>query len=82
MPNRYSAYLAAGVPVAIPNGHMTAMQRHLEALNAAVVYENLAELVERLPDLKAATGARNAREEVTFESVFPALVNFLQSCRR
>lgn len=80
MPNRYSAYIAAGVPVAISSGHMPAMQRHLESMNAAVVYENLAELVERLPDTHAVAEALNSREAVTFESVFPRLISFLQSC--
>jgi hypothetical protein len=80
MPNRYSAYIAAGVPVAISSGHMPAMQRHLESMNAAVVYENLSELADRLPDGNAATAATNAREAVTFESVFTRLMSFLQSC--
>jgi hypothetical protein len=80
MPNRYSAYLAAGVPVAIPSGHMLAMQRHLESVNAALVYRSLSELAERLPDRNAAAEALNSREYVTFESVFPRLMSFLQSC--
>jgi hypothetical protein len=82
MPNRYSAYIAAGLPVALCAGHMPAMQRHLEAMNAAVVYGDLSELVGRLPDQNATAGAMNSREAVTFEAVFPELVNFLQSCRR
>jgi hypothetical protein len=80
MPNRYSAYIAAGVPVAISSGHMPAMQRHLESMNAAIVYQDLSELVERLPDAGAAVEAVNSREAVTFESVFPSLMSFIQSC--
>jgi hypothetical protein len=80
MPNRYSAYIAAGVPVALSAGHMSAMQRHLESLSVAVVYKSVSELVERLPDPHAAAGAMNARNAVTFESIFPDLTSFLESC--
>jgi hypothetical protein len=59
---------------------MPAMQRHLESMNAAIVYQDLSELVERLPDAGAAVEAVNSREAVTFESVFPSLMSFIQSC--
>jgi hypothetical protein len=61
---------------------MPAMQRHLESLNAAVIYESISELVERLPDSNATKGAMNAREAVTFEAVFPELMSFIENCRR
>ena len=80
MPNRYSAYLAAGVPVAIPAGQMPAMQRHLEALQAAVVYETPADLVGRLPDTAAAARALAARGAVTFEAILPSLIDFIRRC--
>jgi hypothetical protein len=80
LPNRYSAYIAAGLPVALPAGEMPAMQRHLEALRAAVVYENIVDLIERLPDEAAAAGAMAAREAVTFEAVYGDLISFIESC--
>jgi hypothetical protein len=78
MPNRYSAYLAAGVPVALPAGHMPAMQRPLEALGAAIVYADTADLVRRVPDVEAMQGALKSRASVTFEAVFPDLMNFVR----
>ena len=80
IPNRYSAYIAAGVPVAIPDGQMPAMQRHLEDLNAAIVYQDSADLVNRLPDHEAVAGAVAARERVTFEAVYPSLETFIRAC--
>lgn len=79
MPNRYSAYLAAGVPVAVPRGQMPAMERHLEALGACVVFEGAADLAARLPDGGASARALKAREAVTFEAVAPALLEFLKA---
>jgi hypothetical protein len=79
-PNRYSAYLAAGVPVAIARNEMSALQAHLEALDAAVVYDDPADLVRRLPDMDAVARAQAASEAVTFEALFPRLVAFIESC--
>lgn len=79
-PNRYSAYVAAGVPVALARGEMPALQDYLEGLQAAVVYDDPADLVRRLPDAKAAAGARAASAAVTFEALFPALIAFIESC--
>jgi hypothetical protein len=81
VPNRYSAYLAAGVPVALARNEMPALQVHLEALHATVVYDDLADLVRRLPDNAAAEGAHAARESVTFEALFPRLMALIESCR-
>ena len=78
-PNRYTAYIAAGVPVALAAGEMPSLQQHLESLGAGVVYDDLGDLARRLPD-PAAAGAAAAREAVTFEAIFPALEAFLQSC--
>ena len=80
IPNRYSSYLAAGVPVALARNEMPALQAHLEQLHAAVIYDDPADLVRRLPDLAAAEGAHAARESVTFEALFPKLMAFIQSC--
>jgi hypothetical protein len=80
LPNRFSAYVAAGVPVAIPAGEMPAMQRHLEAFGAAIVYGDAADLVGRLPDPVAVGGAIAAREAITFEAVLPSLLSFIGSC--
>jgi hypothetical protein len=79
-PNRYTAYLAAGVPVAIAQQEMPALQVHLEALNAAVVYDDLTDLVRQLPDDAAALAAGAAGDVVCFEAVFPALVAFIEAC--
>jgi hypothetical protein len=82
-PNRYSAYLAAGVPVALADGDLPALQRHLVALGAAVVYDpadGAADLVRRLPDPGAAAAALAAREAVTFEALLPRLEAFLRAC--
>jgi hypothetical protein len=79
VPNRYSAYVAAGLPVALPAGRMPAMQRHLEALNVAVVYEEPSDLLRLLPDSSAAEQAMRVRGEVTFEALYPRLTAFLQS---
>ena len=80
IPNRYSAYIAAGVPVALPAGQMPAMQRHLEEIHSAVPYEDVADLVERLPDSAAVAGANAAREASTFDALYPNLINFIRSC--
>jgi hypothetical protein len=80
-PNRYSAYVAAGVPVALPRNEMPALQAHLQALHAVVVYDDPADLVRRLPDTAAAAGAYSASEAVTFEALFPMLIAFIESCR-
>lgn len=79
-PNRYGAYIAAGVPVAVVTGEMPSMQRHLSALNAAVIYEDVADLVRQLPENAAAAGAMAAREAVTFEAIFPDLIASIQAC--
>jgi hypothetical protein len=62
-PNRYSAYLAAGVPVALAHDEMSALQAHLQAFHAAVVYDDPGDLVRRLPDQAAAAGARAAARQ-------------------
>ena len=81
LPNRYSAYLAAGLPVATVAGEMPAMERHLETLGApAVCYRDPAELAERLPDPAASERAWAARAGATFEAVYPRLVGFIRSC--
>jgi hypothetical protein len=79
-PNRYSAYLAAGVPVALARDEMPALQAHLQALHASVVYDDPVDLVRRLPDREAAAGAHAAGPAVTFEALFPMLVAFIESC--
>lgn len=79
-PNRYTAYIAAGVPIALAAGDMPAMERHLDALGAGVVYDDLADLVERLPDPAAVAAAVGAREGLTWEAVYPALEAFIRSC--
>jgi hypothetical protein len=80
LPNRYSAYLAAGLPVALPAGEMSAMQRQLEVMGAAVIYRDSADLVAQLPNPQATANARAVRDIVTFEAVFPLLEQFLESC--
>jgi hypothetical protein len=80
-PNRYTAYLAAGVPVALARDEMCALESHLRALHACVVYDELADLVRRLPDSEAADGARRAGAAVTFEALFPSLIRFIAACR-
>jgi hypothetical protein len=82
-PNRYSAYLAAGVPVALAAGELPALQEHLERLGAGVVYDpgaGVADLVRRLPAPGAAAGALAAREAVTFEALLPHMEVFLEAC--
>ncbi len=79
-PNRYTAYLAAGVPVALAAGAMPAMQRHLEGIAPALVYGDPADLVRRLPDPVAPARALAAREDVTFEAICPHLIHFIHSC--
>ena len=80
IPNRYTAYLAAGVPVALAAGEMPPLQQQLEALGAAIIYEDVSDLVDRLPDPDAADGAVAARESITFEALFPELEAFIRSC--
>ena len=81
LPNRYSAYLAAGLPVATAAGEMPAMERHLETLGAPPIrYRDLAELVDLLPDPAASEQAWAAREAATFEAVYPRLAEFIHSC--
>ena len=81
LPNRYSAYLAAGLAVAMPAGEMPAMERHLGALGAPpVCYREPAELMDRLPDPAANARAREARGGATFEAVYPRLIEFIRSC--
>jgi hypothetical protein len=80
MPNRYSAYIAAGLPVALPANAMPAMERRLAELNAGIIYQSYDELFQRLADGKAGAGALASRENVTFESVYPELIRFINSC--
>ena len=80
MPNRYSAYLAAGLPVALADGAMPAMQQQLEALGAGIIYRDIVEFSGRLPDAGAAAQARAVREAATFEAVFPQLLAFISRC--
>lgn len=80
LPNRYSAYVAAGVPVAVSAKEMPAMRRQLEAIGAAVVYESPTDLVGQLPNANAVAGALAAREAVTFEAVYPSLMTFIRAC--
>ena len=81
LPNRYSAYLAAGLAVAMPAGEMPAMERHLGALGAPpVCYGDPAELMDRLPDPAANARALAARGGATFEAVYPRLIEFIRSC--
>ena len=79
-PNRHAAYLAAGVPVALPAGEMAAMERRLGGFGAAVVYRDPADLVARLPGPAAASAARAAREHFTWEALLPALERFIVAC--
>ena len=81
LPNRYSAYLAAGLAVAVPAGEMPAMERHLRTLGAPpVVHGSVEELVERLPDPAAGARALEARGGATFEADYPRLVKFICFC--
>ena len=81
LPNRYSAYLAAGLAVAMPTGEMPAMARHLAILGApAVCYHDPVELMDRLPDPAANARALAARAGATFEAVYPRLIEFIRSC--
>ena len=81
LPNRYSAYLAAGLAVAMPAGEMPAMERHLRVLGAPPgLYGDPAELVEKLPDAAASARAWEARGRATFEALYPQLAGFIRSC--
>ena len=81
LPNRYSAYLAAGLPVATVAGEMPAMERHLELLGApAICYHDPTELASRLPDPMASERAWAARQRATFDAVYPQLVEFIRAC--
>jgi hypothetical protein len=79
-PNRHAAYLAAGLPVALQAGEMPAMERRLAEVGVAVLYREAADLVDRLPDAATTVAARTAREQFTWEAVFPALEGFIASC--
>ncbi len=80
MPNRYSAYLAAGLPVAVQDGAMPAMQSQLESLGVGLVYRDLADLVSHLP-CPALTGRVIAvRRQVTFDALYPGLEAFIRAC--
>lgn len=81
LPNRYSAYLAAGLAVAMPADAMPAMERHLETLGVSpVLYNDPVELMQKLPDPAANTCALAARGKATFEAVYPELIGFIRSC--
>ncbi len=79
-PNRYTAYLAAGVPIALSRGDMPSLQSHLEALGCVIAYDDLSDLATHLPAPTAATAALHARDQLTFEALFPALEAFILSC--
>ena len=79
IPNRYRAYIAAVVRVALPTGPIPAIERHLGDLKAAIVYESAADLVRRSAGW-AASGAPAAREAVTLEALYPKLITFIRSC--
>ena len=73
--------MAAGLPVAVAAGEMPAMERHLAGLGAPpVLYRNPGELMGKLPDPEANARALAAREDATFEAVYPRLVEFIRSC--
>jgi hypothetical protein len=80
MPNRYSAYVAAGLPVALQAGEMPAMQRQLERLNAGIIYNSITELMEQLPDTSATDRISTLREAVTCNAVFPEIMEFINRC--
>ena len=81
LPNRYSAYLAAGLAVAMPAGEMPAMERHLREIGAPpVLYGEAAELAEKLPDATASARALAARGGATFEAGYGRLAEFIRGC--
>ena len=81
LPNRYSAYLAAGLAVAMPAGEMPAMERHLRELGTPpVLYSEAAELVGKLPDAAASARTLAARGEATFEAGYGRLAEFIRGC--
>jgi hypothetical protein len=80
MPNRYSAYIAAGLPVALPALAMPAMERRLAELDAGIFYQSYDDLLRRLADGYAGAGALTSRENATFESIYPELIRFIHSC--
>ncbi len=80
MPNRYSAYIAAGLPVTVAAVEMRAMRRQLEKLGAGIIYNSITELMEQLPDASATARIGAVRESVTLETVFPELMEFIAGC--
>lgn len=81
LPNRFSAYLAAGLPVALPAGEMPAMERLLAPWGAGIAFRNAADLFARLPDPAAGERALVAGRALTFEAaIYPGLIAFLRRC--
>jgi hypothetical protein len=80
MPNRYSAYLAAGVPIGLIDGQFPAVERWLEPAGVTIVARNVAHLVASLPDPGCRARAWSARTSFTFDATARPLLQFIESC--
>ncbi|CAA9484533.1 MAG: Glycosyl transferase, family 2 [uncultured Solirubrobacteraceae bacterium] len=89
LPARIPTMIAAGLPLILPRnaaGEVHAAQALAESLGAALLYDDLDELADRLRD-PAGMAARRAaawahREQLTFDSRADELVSFLRTVAR
>jgi glycosyltransferase involved in cell wall biosynthesis len=80
-PYRYTAYLAAGLPLAVSSGGQSAMRKLVEQEGIGLVYQDYAHLAEQLYDDAAISAlsatARRKRKSFSFDSHADELLRIL-----
>jgi hypothetical protein len=81
LPYRYTAYLTAGLPLAVPAEGQSAMKRLAEQEAIGIIYSDYSDLAEQLYDSermsRLATTARENRRKFSFEHSADELVRVL-----
>jgi hypothetical protein len=78
LPNRYTGYLAAGLPITIMADEMPAMYRFLNNLGIALPYNSTQDLLDQFPWRDQNKNAHLSRNKITFEANYPKLIDFFQ----
>jgi glycosyltransferase involved in cell wall biosynthesis len=83
LPYRYTAYLAAGLPLVVPQEGQRAMRTFVEQQNVGLVYSDYDELAEKLYDDVAmaalSSEAREKRKGFSFDRSADRLVRILEA---
>lgn len=84
LPYRYTAYLAAGLPLVVPREGQRAMREFVEQQRIGLVYSDYDELAEKLYDTAAVVSlssvVREKRKSFSFDSNADKLVRILETC--